>query len=113
MEKVIILVSALMLTGCFGDKLVKPNCGETAVYKKYNITMPPRPALQTSELPGNATAGQTARAYENDLVNMVEYALQLENILDPIVKGEETTELTTVPGSAEEPVKEESSWWKW
>lgn len=109
MEKIIILSAALLLTGCFSTSPVKPNCGETAVYKKYNITMPTRPVLETGELHSNATAGQIARAYENDLVNMVEYALQLENIIDPIAKGEEELKLDTVPESP----KEEKSFWKW
>lgn len=104
----------LLLTGCFGGELVKPECGEKAVYKKYDITMPVRPALETLKLKDSSTDGEVARAYENDIIDLATYAKQLENILDPIVNGQKDTELKTVPEAAKPAAKEETKhWWNW
>lgn len=86
MEKIILALCVLILTGC--STLVKPQCGELAVYKKYEIQMPARPELMVESLNSNSSIGESTRAYELDLINMIEYSKQLENILAPIADSE-------------------------
>ena len=86
MAKIAIALAFILLTGCSG--LVKPTSGEKAVYKRYDITMPTRPELTVDTLTSSSTNGEATRAYELDLINMIQYSLQLENILAPIAKSE-------------------------
>lgn len=87
MEKIALVLCVALLTGC-GGKLVKPECGELAVYKRYEIQMPTRPELTVDKLTSDSTIGEGTRAYELDLINMIEYSKQLENVLGPIVDSE-------------------------
>ena len=87
MEKINILVASLLLVGCASNP-VEPICGEKPTFKKYDIVMPQRPALQVDKLTPSSTIGEAARVYETDLTNMIEYSLQLENVLDPIVSDQ-------------------------
>lgn len=105
MEKIIISGLCLFLIGCGNNNLVKPEPGTKAIYKRYNIVMPIRPDLEVSDLTPQSTIGETARAYENDLLNLIEYSLQLENILYPIANSEE--EYPLEPVKPLEPLKEE------
>ena len=86
MAKIVLALAFIFLTGCAG--LIKPSCGEQAVYKQYDITMPTRPELTVDTLTNNSTTGEATRAYEIDLINMIQYSLQLENILAPIAKDQ-------------------------
>ena len=95
MEKIIISALCIFLIGC-GNNLVKPESGTKAIYKRYNIVMPIRPDLEVSELSEQSSIGEAARAYENDLLNIIEYSLQLENILKPIVDSEDEYPLEPV-----------------
>lgn len=107
MEKVItIILCSFLLTGCTG--LVKPSCGEKPVYKRYDISMPVRPELQSGNLTNQSTEGQVARAYENDLINLTEYALKLENLLAPIAVEEGSYNLEPT----EELPKEDNPWYR-
>lgn len=86
MEKIIIpLLACLFLTGCFKEAC---DCGSLAIYKRYNIVMPDRPDLGVSELSKDSSIGEVVRSYENDLTNVIEYSLQLENIIKPIAESE-------------------------
>lgn len=87
MEKIVLLLSIVLLTGC-GNKLVKPECGELAVYKRYEIQMPARPELTVDKLDPKSSIGEATRAYELDLINVIEYSKQLENVLSPIADSE-------------------------
>lgn len=101
-----------MLTGCFGGgELVKPNCGEKAIYKKYEITMPVRPDLNVSKLGDKSTDGEVSRAYELDVINLATYAKQLENILDPIVNDQK--DIVVEPTADPAPAEEKKNWWNW
>lgn len=89
MEKLALLFISLFLVGCASTPLVKPVCGEKPVFKKYDITMPDRPVLQVDQLSPNSSIGEAARVYELDLANMIEYALQLENVIKPIAEEQQ------------------------
>jgi len=98
MEKIIILVLLVMLSGCtWFTKPVEPVCGDTVIYKSYDITMPERPLLTIDNLGPETTNGEAARAYEEDLLNVIEYTIKLENILDPIVTDQSKINITEVP----------------
>lgn len=105
------LTLALLLVGCGGGELVKPNCGDRAIYKKYDITMPSRPELETMKLTNSSSDGEVSRAYELDIVSLATYAKQLENILDPITKDQKdiAVEPTTEPTKP----AETKHWWNW
>ena len=86
----------LVLSGCFGPKKpVTPVCADLAVYKSYDINMPDRPELTVDKLATDASTGMVARAYERDLINVIEYAVKLENILVPIVEDQDTINITS------------------
>ena len=86
MEKIIPLLVCLFLVGCATQN--EP-CGELAVYKRYNIVLPDRPELSVDQLNDDSSIGESVRAYETDLTNLIEYSLQLENIINPIAKAED------------------------
>jgi hypothetical protein len=92
MGKIIAICLMAVLTGCATKpELVKPVCADKAIYKKYDITMPTRPVLGIKNLNDTSTLGTVARTYEIDLLNMMEYSVQLENIIIPL-----TTDTTIV-----------------
>lgn len=106
----ILILSLVFLTGCsWTGSLTQPEHADKAVYKRYEIQMPERPKLETSELSPGATIGQSVRAYENDLTNLVEYSLQLENLLAPIANEEKGYD---VEPSTIEPLPEAKPWYK-
>jgi len=86
---ILVLFLTSMLSGCFWDKkLVKPVCADREVSANYNIILPKRPILTVNKLGPEATNGQAVRAYETDLLNVIEYTIQLENILKPIANDQ-------------------------
>jgi hypothetical protein len=86
MAKIIpIIIACLFLTGCFKETC---KCGTSAVYKRYSIVMPDRPELNVDKLDKESSIGEVTRSYENDLTNVIEYSLQLENIIKPIAESE-------------------------
>jgi len=96
MEKIIISIAALfVLVGC-GSNPVTPTPGTKAIYKRYDIELPKRPELQVDELDSKSPIGESVRAYQNDLTNVIEYSLQLENILEPISKSEKGYEVAPI-----------------
>lgn len=95
MEKLAAVFACLFLVGC-ATPLVQPACGEKPVFKKYDIVMPDRPVLQVDQLTDKSTIGEAARVYENDLANVLEYALKLENVIKPIAEDQKTNDIKVV-----------------
>jgi hypothetical protein len=85
MEKIVPLLACLLLVGCATPDC---KCGELAVYKRYNIVLPDRPELTVDQLNKDSSIGESVRSYETDLTNLIEYSLQLENIINPIADAE-------------------------
>ena len=96
MEKIIFsLVALTVLVGCASNP-VDPVPGTKAIYKRYDIELPKRPELQVDDLNNKSPIGESVRAYQIDLTNLIEYSLQLENILDPIATSEKGYEVAPV-----------------
>lgn len=88
MEKLSLFLIFILLSGC-SNGLIKPEKGTMAVYKRYNIVIPPKPELTVDKLSEDLSIGEVSRSYQNDLTNIIEYSLQLENILKPIAESED------------------------
>jgi hypothetical protein len=77
--KTMFILVVLALSGCASTE---PKIVEIPVWTPPHITMPKRPVL-TSD--GSGDAGSVVRKVENDLINVSEYAAELENLIDSIV----------------------------
>lgn len=108
MEKITTLALVLMLSGCsWFTSLQKPEHADKAIYKRYEIVMPVRPSLEIEKQNENSSVGELVRSYEIDLTNMMEYSLQLENLLAPIVVEEGSYEVEPI-----QPLPSSKPWYK-
>lgn len=108
MEKIISLALILMLSGCsWFTSLQKPEHADKAIYKRYEIVMPTRPNLEISKADDSTSTGQLVRYYELDLTNMIEYSMQLENLLNPIVIEEGSYDVEPI-----QPLPPSKPWYK-
>lgn len=65
-----------VLVGC--ATIEPPPKAEIPVYEKPKFEMPIRPVMRSD---GNKTDGETVRELHKDVIDLKDYALQLENIL--------------------------------
>ena len=77
--RALILLTPLLLIGCASTK--QPVCAEIPVFEKPKIVMPDRPVLRST---GTKSDAETVRDTHMDMIDLKDYAIQLENILAPL-----------------------------
>ena len=85
-----ILISALLLSGCF--KTIEYRYVDVPVWTQPKVNVPTKPLLICD---GQGTDGEVVRKIETDMINLQSYATQLENVVTTLLKNPSEVNATT------------------